>query len=163
MIKVIFACDDEGGIGKDNALPWPKNQEDLDWFKKNTQGHVVIMGSKTWFSQGMPKPLPGRINVVVTNKKNPSIYKADRIIQGPEIDRQIAEISESMAGLDIWVIGGAQLIENILHIVEEIYITRIPGVYNCDTFVTLESAVGDFFCDEEHSGESCKFEIWRRV
>ena len=36
MIKAILACDAEGGVGKNNTLPWPKNSRDLKWFKDNT-------------------------------------------------------------------------------------------------------------------------------
>ena len=46
MIKAIMAVDDKGGISKGSSMPWPKNLNDLKWFKKNTENHIVVMGSK---------------------------------------------------------------------------------------------------------------------
>ena len=36
MIKAIMAVDDNGGISKGSSMPWPKNSNDLNWFK-NTE------------------------------------------------------------------------------------------------------------------------------
>ena len=82
MLKAIMAIDDEGGVSKSGSMPWPKNSNDLKWFKKNTVNQVVIMGRLTWADPLMPKPLPNRINVLVTNK-SPYLFKgADRCISG---------------------------------------------------------------------------------
>ena len=61
MIKAILACDDYGGVSKNGTLPWPNNSTDLQWFKSNTAGHVVVMGSTTWDDPHMPRPLPKRL------------------------------------------------------------------------------------------------------
>ena len=34
MIKAIMATDDKGGVSKGKSMPWPKNSNDLLWFKK---------------------------------------------------------------------------------------------------------------------------------
>lgn len=53
-------------IGLDGKLPW-KLGEDLKRFKALTMGHAVLMGRKTWDSLPAPsKPLPGRLNIVLT-------------------------------------------------------------------------------------------------
>ena len=70
MIKAILACDDYGGVSKNGTLPWPHNSTDLKWFKDNTAGHIVVMGSTTWEDPGMPRPLPKRTNVLVTTRKD---------------------------------------------------------------------------------------------
>ena len=44
MIKAIMAVDDDGGVSKRGSMPWPKNSNDLKWFKKYTLNNVVIMG-----------------------------------------------------------------------------------------------------------------------
>ena len=67
MIKAIMAVDDEGGISKNGSMPWPKNLNDLKWFKNNTLNNIVIMGRFTWVDPFMPSPLKNRINVLVTN------------------------------------------------------------------------------------------------
>ena len=65
MIRGILAHDKECVIGKDGGLPWPKNSEDLKWFKECTEHSIVVMGRKTW--ESLPFKLPNRDTVVVTS------------------------------------------------------------------------------------------------
>jgi len=65
-ISIIAAIGPRRELGKDNKLLWHIS-EDLKRFKKLTQGHAVIMGRKTYESLG--KPLPNRLNMVVTHEK----------------------------------------------------------------------------------------------
>ncbi|HMH64254.1 MAG TPA: dihydrofolate reductase, partial [Rhizomicrobium sp.] len=66
-IVLVVAIAQNGVIGKKGAIPWHIS-EDMKRFKALTIGHTVVMGRKTWDS--LPrKPLPGRINVVVTRQE----------------------------------------------------------------------------------------------
>ena len=65
-IELIWAQDQNGGIGKNGTLPWHIS-EDLQNFKKITSGSPVIMGRKTWESLSF-KPLPNRRNIVLSSK-----------------------------------------------------------------------------------------------
>lgn len=133
MIIALFATDQNGGMGKDNALPWPFNKEDLKWFKDTTEGQVVVMGRRTWDSEDMPKPLPKRKNVVFTNEF---------------FDFEVEQISGNVCdGLiyldqkyneDIFVIGGANLLLQAAPVIRKAFITKIPGTYNCDTSINLD-------------------------
>jgi dihydrofolate reductase len=67
MIAAILASTNTGGIGLNGTLPWPKHSEDLKWFKEHTSNQIVVMGRKTWDDPMMPKPLPNRINCVVSS------------------------------------------------------------------------------------------------
>ena len=67
-LGLIFARARNGVIGRDNQMPWHL-PEDLAHFKATTLGQPVIMGRKTWDS--LPprfRPLPGRLNVVITRQ-----------------------------------------------------------------------------------------------
>ena len=64
-LSLIVAMDRRRLIGKQGDLPW-RFSEDLKHFKRETLGHVVVMGRKTFESIG--RPLPGRTNVVVSRK-----------------------------------------------------------------------------------------------
>ena len=64
-IELIWAQDEQGGIGKNGKLPW-QISEDLKNFKKITSGFPVIMGRKTWNSLPF-KPLPNRRNIVLSS------------------------------------------------------------------------------------------------
>jgi dihydrofolate reductase len=67
-VKAILAHDEKYGVGKNGGLPWPHNPADMKWFRECTDGHIVIMGRKTWESLGNKK-LPNRTNIVVTRSK----------------------------------------------------------------------------------------------
>jgi dihydrofolate reductase len=69
MIRAILACDRDFGIAKNGQMPWPKNTDDLKWFRSMTAGSCVVMGRKTWESD-MPKPLPNRVNAVVSSSSS---------------------------------------------------------------------------------------------
>ena len=44
-MKLILACDVNGGIGYKGKLPWDRLPADLPRFKQLTEGGVVVMGS----------------------------------------------------------------------------------------------------------------------
>ena len=66
-IELIWAQDQNGGIGKDGKLPWYIS-EDLQNFKKITSGSPIVMGRKTWDSLPF-KPLPNRRNIVLSSNQ----------------------------------------------------------------------------------------------
>lgn len=129
MIRAILACDEDWGIGKDNDLPWPHNPADLAWFKANTLNSTIVMGHNTWKSLPF-KPLPNRHNVVVSSTMQPQL--GVELVQPDIYKSRIAVINSTN---DVWIIGGAQLINHSLNIIDEIWLSRISGTYNCDTFL----------------------------
>jgi dihydrofolate reductase len=134
MIAALFAVDDAGGMGWKGALPWPNNTDDMKWFKSTTQNHIVVMGKRTWESADMPKPLPGRLNVVFTNK----FFNQD------DIEQVKGDVCEALKSLknhnrrkNIFVIGGANLLLQSRPIIERVFITRISGEYLSDTKINI--------------------------
>jgi len=160
MIKAILACDDTGGVSKDGTLPWPNNSRDLKWFKDNTAGHVVVMGSTTWNDPHMPRPLPNRVNILATTR--PSEYPgAHGYIKG-NLNDTVLEVQEKYPGLITWVIGGPNIIEQTLGVIDEFYISRIPGDYNCDTHLPLKKIETLFDLTYEEGHPEVIFQIWRK-
>lgn len=74
QFQVMVAVTKSLGVGFKGGLPWKRIPDDMEYFKKVTstvrdggKRNVVIMGRKTW--EGLPakfKPLPGRLNVVLS-------------------------------------------------------------------------------------------------
>tara|TARA_R110000851_G_scaffold251161_1_gene403608 strand:+ start:188 stop:670 length:483 start_codon:yes stop_codon:yes gene_type:complete len=151
MIKAILACDDNGGVSRNGVMPWPKNTRDLKWFQRITTGQLVIMGRNTWDDTQMPSPLPNRINAVVTTRGRPD--GADLSISGNLLET-IPAIPHDGAK---WIIGGADLVTQCLPIIDEFYLTRIIGDYDCDTFLPMNKIKTEFphktvvFGDETYS------------
>ena len=160
MIRAILACDDTGGVSRDGTLPWPNNPRDLRWFKDNTAGHVVIMGSTTWEDPHMPRPLPKRKNYLVTTRKD-NFPGADGYISG-ELTSSVAKIAEDHPGLITWVIGGPNIIEQTLVVIDEFYLSRIPGDYDCDTHLPLDKIKEKFTMRSADDHPEVRFEVWEK-
>ena len=162
MIKAIMAVDDKGGISKGSSMPWPKNSNDLQWFKKNTLNHVVVMGSKTWEDPFMPTPLKNRENIIITNK-NHSYYPGANLYLKGNIVNEILKLENKYFNKDIFVIGGPDIIKQTFDLFKEFYLTRIYGNFDCDKFIDLEkinnnmNLIKKIDCDD-----TCHFEIWRK-
>ena len=139
MIKAILACDENWGIGKAGTLPWPHNSADLKWFKNSTMGTTMIMGRNTWRSLPV-KPLPDRRHIVISQGEFKEF--------GPNVTRMYLEYFKkyhSMFGVvDFTIIGGAQLVESCLDIIDEFWLSRIEGSYDCDVFLPRDLIMAQF-------------------
>lgn len=125
MMILIAAVARNGVIGKDNALPWHL-PEDLKHFKQLTTGQAVIMGRKTW--ESLPerfRPLPGRLNIVVT--RNPA-YRAE----GATVVGSLAEAQNVGAGKTAFIIGGAELYTHALPLAQRLELTEIDAEIDGD-------------------------------
>ncbi len=125
-ISMIVARSRNHVIGRDNQMPW-KISADLQFFKRVTMGHPVIMGRKTWESIG--RPLPGRRNIVVSRNAN---YP----INGGELVGSLEEALSSLAEFPrVFVIGGEQLFTQAFDKADRLYITEIDlDIAGGDTF-----------------------------
>ncbi len=128
QLHIIFAKARNGVIGKDNTLPWHL-PEDMAHFKRTTMGCPVIMGRKTWDS--LParfRPLPGRVNIVVTRQK-------DWNENGAQPSYSLDEALLFCEHLEhVWVIGGAQLYAQALPFADTAVITEIDADFEGDAF-----------------------------
>ena len=157
-----MAIDENGGISKGQSMPWPKNSTDLKWFKENTLHNIVIMGRKTWEDPFMPTPLKSRINILITNK-NPKLFSgADYYFSG-NINNKIFDIQTQYKNKDIFIIGGSEIINLTFDIIQEFYLTRIYGNYNCEKFINITRIEDTMKMIKKIDGDnSCHFEIWEK-
>jgi dihydrofolate reductase len=109
-------------IGRGSKIPWriPGEQK---WFKQATLGHPILMGSRTFESIG--RPLPGRQNLVVSRSRSwpgvkmiPDLSKFDPDAYSPEV----------------FVIGGAEIYNQLVDRCRELLITQIKHEYDGDTY-----------------------------
>ena len=160
MINAIFAADSQGGIGKNGSLPWPKNSEDLRWFKQNTVGHIVVMGGNTWRDPLMPKPLPGRINVVITSQ---TVDTEGVIVYNKDYKECLRELQSQHPDKDIYIIGGASLFNDTRDLIERVVLTRFTESYDCDVVMDLDSYLEGFGLIEQTAKDSGLYQIWQRI
>lgn len=136
-INAILACDINGGIGNKNGLPWPRNKQDMKWFRDHTLGHVIVMGRGTWESIGS-KSLPKRENIVISR----NVIDVGMSLSG-DMERIIEYISDLYPGLHIWIIGGADIFHQSMTYCDKLYLTRFNQEYECDTFIS-EDMINQF-------------------
>lgn len=130
MLAIITAFDNNWAIGRDNGLLCHL-PNDLKHFKSITEGHMVVMGRKTFESIG--EPLPNRKNIVLTRNEN---FHAEGIDIVHDSDDVIdIYMSSRFAGMDMFIIGGQQIYTEFIDDVDRLYVTKIHHtVEGSDTF-----------------------------
>lgn len=127
MIKsIIVAKAKNNVIGKDNDLVWhlPADQK---YFRKTTMGHYVIMGRKTF--ESLPKPLPGRVNIIVTTRES---YKIEGAVVYNSLEDAF-KLAESQGQKEIFILGGGEIYQKTLGVADKLYITEIDQDFEGDT------------------------------
>ena len=128
ILALIAACARGGVIGIANRLPWHL-PEDMKFFRETTRGKPVIMGRKTW--ESLPaafRPLPGRLNIVVS--RNPG-FEAP----GASVVASLPEALAAAGDAEIaFVIGGAELYRQALPLADRLLLTEIDQAYDGDAF-----------------------------
>jgi dihydrofolate reductase len=127
-LNLIFARARNGVIGHNNTLPWHL-PEDLAHFKATTLGQPVIMGRKTWDSLPVKfRPLPGRMNIVVTRQTD---WHSD----GAHVVHSVDEALQACTTeTQPWVIGGAELYRLAMPKATRVVVTEIDADFEGDAF-----------------------------
>lgn len=121
MITLIAAVSSNNVIGNENTIPW-HIPEDFKHFKKTTMGKTIVMGSATWDSLPI-KPLPNRINVIISRNRNEDIgFWVNNITDAIEYSD------------DVFVIGGQSIYNATIDKADKLIISRIPIEVQGDTF-----------------------------
>ena len=106
------------------------------------------------------RALPKRTNVLATTR--PAEYPgADKYISG-DLNLSVQRLAEEHPSLITWVIGGPNIIEQTLGVIDEFYISRIPGEYACDTFLPLKKIESLFELTTVIHETGVTFEIWEK-
>ena len=139
-IVLVVAIADNGVIGKDGGIPWHIS-DDMKRFKTLTMGHTIVMGRKTWDS--LPKkPLPGRINVVITRQKD---WQAEGAVTAASLGQATSGTSGT-----VMVIGGAEIYKRALPLASRIELTEVHKNFDGDARFKLDRKGWHESAREEH-------------
>lgn len=133
MIKALFAVDHWGGMGFNGSLPWPHNKPDMAHFQKLTNGHIVVMGRRSWDDPKMPKPLSGRTVYIASN--HPVAYAGQ--IKG-NLTEEVLRLEKIHEGKIIWIVGGPVILNECRDLYDEVHVTHFKGSYKADTKLDLK-------------------------
>lgn len=141
-ISIIAAMDEKRGIGKDNKIPW-HIKEDFKRFRTLTSGHPIVMGRKTWDSLPF-KPLPNRLNIVVSRKAGKLAQGASVVISLDDALTLAKQYESDKSKQDtthiqeVFIIGGGQIFEQALPFADKLYLTIVESPsadgFGADTF-----------------------------
>lgn len=164
ILSFVVAVADDNAIGRNNALPWHM-PNDLKFFKRTTMGKPVIMGRKTYDSMG--KPLPGRLNVVLSGQKD--LQLPGGVLLFNDIKDAIAHL-EGQKVEEACIIGGGRIFMETMPIADKMYISRIhTTVPDADVFFTdVDHTHWKLTWSEEHKADEKNpfdhtFELYERI
>lgn len=147
---MIAACDQAWGIGRANSLAWHE-PADLKHFKQRTMGQHLIMGRRTF--ESLPATLKGR-----------TIHVLSRRESGDGLNIQSALEAGRENGLsEMLVAGGGEIYRQLEPLCSHAEITRIPGKFNCDTFMPNLAELGWRLLADELLTPNLIIEYWRKV
>jgi dihydrofolate reductase len=135
MINLIAVLNNKRAIGKkleDGTygliFDLPK---DLSRFRTLTKGQPVIMGPTTYESlPELVRPLPGRLNIVVSRRPD---YEAPGAEVVHTIEEALTRAKESTNG-DVWVIGGGAIYSLALPHADRLYLTIVDDDSEGDAY-----------------------------
>lgn len=161
MLCHIVAASENNIIGIKNGLPW-KLPNDFKYFKNKTWSMPVIMGRNTF--ESLKKDLPGRINIVITKKSD---WHPKNVFIVHSISDAIEKAKEGDAR-EIFIIGGGQIFNETMNVVDRIYLTRVHTTLEGDTsYPSLDSAKWKLVKNESHDADEKNnypytFEVWEK-
>ena len=125
-MDAIVAVYDDWGIGRDGTQPIALSV-DRKFFREMTRGAMVIVGSRTVDDFPGKKPLPGRVNVVLSRKgvEIPGFALCD----APEKAAEMAKEAEKA-----YVIGGGTIYRQMLPLCDRAVVTKVHVTPESDTF-----------------------------
>jgi dihydrofolate reductase len=147
-IVLVVAIAQNGVIGNKGLIPWHIS-DDMKRFKALTLGHTVVMGRKTWDS--LPrKPLPGRVNVVVTRQED---WQAAGAIVAHSLDEAIAQASGT-----VMVIGGGEIYQRALPLATRIELTEVHKDVEGDArFMLDRTGWHETLCEEHVTPDGLRY------
>jgi len=162
IVSIIVAASENNVIGKDNQLIW-KLSSDLQYFKKTTTGHTILMGRKTFDSIG--RALPNRTNIVISRNEN---YTAEGCIKAQSIDQALILVPANES--EVFITGGGEIYKQALDkgLVEKIYLTKVKTIIDGDTFFPeINNSEWKLISEEEHTADEknqfdFSFQVWIR-
>jgi len=159
-MELIVAVYDDWGIGKDGTQPIALSA-DRKFFRETTKGAMVIVGRKTLADFPGGRPLPNRVNVVLTRQ---DLEKDDVVIcHSPEEAVKLANgVSRAM------VIGGGSIYKQMLPYCDTAYVTKVHTTPESDTyFPNLDNdpqwKLSEILQDGEENGITYQMCLYKRI
>jgi dihydrofolate reductase len=159
-MELIVAVYDDWGIGCCGTQPVALSA-DRKFFREQTRGAMVIVGRKTLGDFPGGKPLPNRVNVVLT--RGCVDMEGVVVCHSPEEAVELAKTADRAM-----VIGGGSVYRQMLPFCDTAIITKVHTTTPCDTyFPNLDEdpqwKLAEVLMSGEESGIGYEMCLYKRV
>lgn len=131
-MQAILHCDSKWGIGKKNDLMF-RLPLDMKFFRTQTSGKVVVMGSNTLLSFPNGKPLKNRTNIVLWPQGPKERAQQDGFVMVESLEELFAEIAKYPSE-NVYVVGGAMMYHTMLPYCDKVYLTKVAADGGAEAF-----------------------------
>jgi dihydrofolate reductase len=161
-ISCIVAVAHHRVIGRDNDIPWYL-PADLQYFKKVTMGHTIVMGRNCYNSIG--RPLPKRTNIIVT--RDP--YYISSVCPIARSIPEALEIANENGETEVFIIGGGQIYAQTVDLWDRLYLTEVDIEVDGDVFFSeMDMKQWKIISEEPHTKDEKNeydyvFKVFERI
>lgn len=150
-IELVCCIDSASAIGYKQQLLF-NIKDDLQHFKKLTEGHIVVCGMRTFESiiSRNKKPLSNRVTVVLTSKKDYKSQYGEFVFHDVESILKQHKTMDSSNDKKVFIIGGNSVYKEFLEHADCVHLTVVnKHVEDADTYFPLSSLDEEFHIDSE--------------
>lgn len=177
---VIVAVDNQGGFSKDGVMPWHFPQ-DLKWFKERTEGHICVMGRKTYETitretvipqlGDQPDGLDDKTTdtSALPNRRCFVISTTVKELPDATVVKSISDVANHLTDEDfdktIFLIGGERIFREGIALADTVYVTAMDHDYQCDKFFPTDYLMEHFYTHKVYKREDApelRFTTWKR-
>lgn len=164
IIIIAALAESNRAIGYRGKLPW-SIPADLKRFRQLTLNHSVIMGRKTWEFDIQRRPLPHRLNWVVTSQPSlaPLQPTCANDALGVEFARSLFDALDRCSTHEkIFIIGGASIYAQAIDLADTLELTIVEGDYPGDVFFPQYPISNQFHLVQREPQEGYRFETYQK-
>lgn len=163
-MNAIVAVDESWNIGYKGQLLCHLKR-DLAYFKEHTLGGIIIMGRKTFESLPGKKPLPKRVNIVISRNAEELAHTYSCAETQDSQLQFCSSINDGLALADkisyernipaekVFCIGGGSLYRAMLPFCRAVYVTKIHKTFEADTHFPNLDELSAWQCVQESPRE----------
>lgn len=127
-MKAILCAGENWGIGKGGDLLF-HIKSDMRFFRRETEGNIVIMGRKTLDSFPGGRPLKNRVNIVLTRDET---FSREGAVCVHSVGEAVSEAARHEG--EAYVIGGGEIYALFLDLCDVCLVTRVAASPDADVF-----------------------------
>lgn len=153
----VAAVADNLVIGRDGEIPWESLPEDRRQYRARIADAPVVLGRRTF--ESMLDDLPGRAQIVLSRSERD--YDVESAYHASGVDEAVS-VASSLGAESTYVIGGGGIYELFQPHLDRMFLSRVPGEYEGDTYYPSWDEA-DWTLVDETAYEGFTVDEWERT